>query len=449
MELTLPTTREVILPRTAVIGGSDCDATMMDSKVRLRRIRNRLLLESTVRSVFLVLLWFFLSYAFRPDLPHYRLSIAGLLSIFILIPGLIYKRMDFNEARRALADMWTFGQLKYKDISRMLASRGALQCEIRDSRPYIDVMHDQIGDSLTESEREVLEVIGQIDLLISKTNQQRDHIAQSIKSGRELTENTHRRVANNREIIAAIEMQLESQTEEFRNNFERIQGLAGDVGALTPLIKVITSIAQQTSMLALNAEIEAARAGSAGRGFAVVAFEVRKLSVLSTKAATDIGEKIIATCKRVDEEMAAAYASLEQKEASTAMSHLVTDLSEMQLEFSKNGQLLLEVITEVDANYAESVSRLSEALGHIQFQDGMRQRMEHVQEALREMRDHLQLLMEEPDDPTWNGQFDRTFKTILDTHLGRYRMASQTMTHLAVAGGQSSAELDRPAIELF
>ena len=449
MEQTLLTTREVILPRTAVIGGSDCDATMMDRKVSLRRIRNRLLLEGTVRSVFLVLLWFFLSYALRPDLPHYQLSIAGLLSIFVLIPGLIYKRTDLNEARRTMADMWAFGQLKYKDISQMLASRGALQHEIKDSKPYIDVMHDQIGDSLTESEREVLQVIDQIDLLISKTNQQRDHIAQSIKSGRELTENTHRRVANNREIIAAIEMQLESQTEEFRNNFERIQGLAGDVGALTPLIKVITSIAQQTSLLALNAEIEAARAGSAGRGFAVVAFEVRKLSVLSTKAATEIGEKIIATCKRVDEEMAAAHASLEQKEASSAISHLVADLSEMQSEFSKNGQLLLEVITEVDSNYAESVSRLSEALGHIQFQDVMRQRMEHVQEALIEMRDHLYLLMERSDDPAWDGQLDVTFKTILDTHLGRYRMASQTMTHLAVAGGQSSAELDRPAIELF
>ena len=47
------------------------------------------------------------------------------------------------------------------------------------------------------------------------------------------------------------------------------------------------------------------------------------------------------------------------------------------------------MITEVDANYAESVTRLVEALGHIQFQDVMRQRMEHVQQALEQMRDHL------------------------------------------------------------
>jgi methyl-accepting chemotaxis protein len=242
---------------------------------------------------------------------------------------------------------------------------------------------------------------------------------------------------------------LEAQTDEFRNNFERIQGLAGDVRALTPLIKVITTIAQQTSLLALNAEIEAARAGSAGHGFAVVALEVRKLAVLSTQAAADIAAKINATCQRVDEEMSQAHASLEQHEASNAMKHLAADLGEMQSEFSRNSQLLLDVITEVDANYAESVTRLSQALGHIQFQDIMRQRMEHVQGALLEMRDHLLRLAERPDRPGWDGLFETTFKGLLESHLSSYKMASQTVTHLTVAGGSSDSDHSRPAIELF
>jgi methyl-accepting chemotaxis protein len=111
--------------------------------------------------------------------------------------------------------------------------------------------------------------------------------------------------------------------------------------------------------------------------------------------------------------------------------------------------LLLDVISEVDLSYEESIRRLSEALGHIQFQDVMRQRMEHVQEALVEMREHLLQLAGEAGDPDWDGQLEQTFKSLLTAHLGQYRMASQTETHLALSGGAASTAKARPSIELF
>jgi methyl-accepting chemotaxis protein len=421
----------------------------MDRELRLRSIRRRLLLQVAFGLLCNVLLFVALSRfhgpAFLPD----WMRIAAVLALLNFVPLLILERWNWVMARRAVSDMWAFGQLDFDEVSRELAARKAVEADIKDCKPYIDVMHEQIGDSLSESEREVVVVIEQIDTLHTNAGKQREHIAQSVKSAGELTEDTQTRVENNRAIIAAIEAQLETQTNELRNNFERIQGLAGDVRSLTPLIKVITTIAQQTSLLALNAEIEAARAGSAGRGFAVVALEVRKLAVLSTQAAADIAAKINATCKRVDEEMSNAQASLKNHEASSAMGHLGADLGQMQSEFCKNSQLLLEVITEVDANYAESVTRLAEALGHIQFQDVMRQRMEHVQGALVKMRDHLLRLAARPDRPGWEGLFETTFKGLLDSHLSTYKMASQTVTHLAVAGGGSDSDHSRPAIELF
>jgi methyl-accepting chemotaxis protein len=422
---------------------------MLDRELRLRRIRRRLLVQTAVAVLCNVVLGVaLLKIKVSASIPDW-IRIAAELATFILAPFLITQWMNWAGARSAVADMWAFGQLNFEEVSRELAARKAAGADIKDCKPYIDVMHGQIGDSLAESEREVVDVIEQIGFLNTKAGQQIEHIARSVKSAGELTKSTQARVESNRGILGAIEMQLHVQTEEFKSNFDRIHGLAGDVCALTPLIKVITSIAQQTNLLALNAEIEAARAGSAGRGFSVVAFEVRKLAVLSTQAAADIAGKINATCKRVDEEMEQAHASLEQHEANSAMSHLVTDLGDMQAEFSKNSQLLLDVITEVDANYAESVTRLSEALGHIQFQDVMRQRMEHVQEALVEMRDHLLRLAERPDRPGWDGLFDTTFKGLLESHLSKYKMASQTVIHHAVAGGSADGDHSRPAIELF
>jgi methyl-accepting chemotaxis protein len=416
---------------------------------RIRRARNRLLVQTVIRLAFILTFYFALSSLLGRAFTSYRLQTAELLVILIIIPLLAGQRYEFGQARKGIAELGVSGKMNKAELAAVSTRRHAIGDELMNSGPYIDVMRNQIGDSLAESEREVVKVIEQIGLLNEKAVKQREHIAESIKSGQDLTESTHLRVENNKQIIAAIDMQLEAQTEEFRSNFERIEGLAREVRALMPLIKVITSIAQQTNLLALNAEIEAARAGNIGRGFAVVAGEVRKLAVNSSKAASDISTKIHSTCKRVDEELDGARESLEQHVASSAMNQLVSDLGEMQSEFARNSQLLLAVITEVDANYEESVNRLSQALGHIQFQDVMRQRMEHVQEALVELNDHLRLMSGKVLDSGWCGLFDRNLREILEAHKSRYRMASQTVTHLAVAGGKSSAEPGCPAIELF
>jgi methyl-accepting chemotaxis protein len=103
----------------------------------------------------------------------------------------------------------------------------------------------------------------------------------------------------------------------------------------------------------------------------------------------------------------------------------------------------------VDAGYQESVGRLSEAMGHIQFQDVMRQRLEHVQSALLEMRDHLRGLSGKLDDTCWDGQLDTSFKTLLASHIGNYKMSSQNATHHGVAGGMADRDHGRPAIQLF
>jgi methyl-accepting chemotaxis protein len=94
------------------------------------------------------------------------------------------------------------------------------------------------------------------------------------------------------------------------------------------------------------------------------------------------------------------------------------------------------------------VLRLSEALGRLQFQDVIRQRIEQVQFALHELGQHLIGLAGQVSDVDWTGELDHTLAQRLDGHLDRYVMDSQRDVHSAVTGGPS-ADNSRPAIELF
>jgi methyl-accepting chemotaxis protein len=225
-------------------------------------------------------------------------------------------------------------------LGSMVQTLSGIVAEIRSSADCIDVGTDEISRGNQD--------------LSTRTEQQASQLQQTAASVQELTETVRRnaewaRTAN--QLATEARAVAARGGETVGNVVTTMQGIADSSQKISEIIGVIDGLAFQTRLLALNASVEAARAGDHGRGFAVVANEVRELAGKSAEAARQINAIVSNSVERVQAGSALV------KNAGTTMGEIVGQVH-------KVGELISE-IARASEEQASAVSSVGRAVGHL------------------------------------------------------------------------------------
>lgn len=239
---------------------------------------------------------------------------------------------------------------------------------------------ESTASAITEMNATVLEVARNAE----QAARQSEDTRQKAVNGATLVGNVVRSI----NAVNAVAVTLQSNMRELGGKAENISGVLG----------VISDIADQTNLLALNAAIEAARAGEAGRGFAVVADEVRKLAESTMSATHEVGASINSIQQSTRSNIGEVDTAVKSVDEATQLANSSgTALEEIVSLASANSAVVTSIATaaEQQSATAEEISRAANEISLVtnETSAGMAQASEAVRELSR-MAQELRTLID-------------------------------------------------------
>lgn len=220
----------------------------------------------------------------------------------------------------------------------------------------LNAVTEESSNGLTRQNDEIQQAATAVTEMTSAV----EEVARNAVSTSEASRATSEQAQTGRSQVQKAVGAIEGMARELDTSSQTVQTLAGQVGDIGKVVDVIRAIAEQTNLLALNAAIEAARAGEQGRGFAVVADEVRALAH-RTQVSTGEIESMIGAVQNTTNQAVSAMGNSQKLAANTQELAQAADAALDRITVAVGGinerNLVIASAAEEQAHVAREVDR--------------------------------------------------------------------------------------------